>query len=204
MKSGDSQRSIRDRILSVAFQSLKENSFLGASTLEIATKAHVSKRELYALFPSKDNILFACIAERASAISGSVAELPEASTSHELFNVLREFGLILLKDVTRADVLTVFRFAIARSGDLPEVARIIDRNGRQASHEVLAKLIDHAVSRGLLKHSETKQMARAYLGLLWSDLQVGLLLGVLKPPAEDQMKLLSEQAAREFLAIYSI
>jgi len=37
-----------------------------------------------------------------------------------------------------------------------------------------------------------------------SDLQVGLLLGVLKPPAEDQMKLLSEQAAREFLAIYSI
>jgi hypothetical protein len=47
-------------------------------------------------------------------------------------------------------------------------------------------------------------MARAYLGLLWSDLQVGLLLGVVKPPAEDQMKLLSEQAAREFLAIYSI
>jgi len=190
--------------LSVAFQSLKENGFSGASTLEIATKAHVSKRELYALFPSKDKILFACIAERASAISGSVTELPEPSTSHELSNVLREFGFILLKDVTRADVLTVFRFAIARSGDLPEVARIIDRNGRRASHEVLAKLIGHAVSRGLLKPSETKQMARAYLGLLWSDLQVGLLLGVLKPPAEDQMKLLSEQAAREFLAIYSI
>ena len=37
-----------------------------------------------------------------------------------------------------------------------------------------------------------------------SDLQVGLLLGVLKPPAEDQMKFLSEQAVREFLAIYSI
>jgi len=47
-------------------------------------------------------------------------------------------------------------------------------------------------------------MVRTHLGLLWSDLQVGLLLGVLKPPAEDEMKLLSEQAAREFLAIYSI
>jgi len=204
MKPGDSQSSIRDRILSAAFQSLKENGFLGASTLEIATKAHVSKRELYALFPSKDKILFACIAERASAISGSISELPEPDTTRELFSVLREFGFILLKDVTRADVLTAFRFAIARSGDLPEVARIIDRNGRRASHEALAKLIDHAVSRGLLKLSETKQMARTYLGLLWSDLQVGLLLGVLKPPAEDQMKLFSEQAAREFLAIYSI
>jgi hypothetical protein len=52
--------------------------------------------------------------------------------------------------------------------------------------------------------SDMKQMFRTYLGLLWSDLQVGLLLGVLKPPAENEMKLFSEQAAREFLAIYGI
>ena len=32
----------------------------------------------------------------------------------------------------------------------------------------------------------------------------GALLGVLKPPAEDEVKLFSEQAAREFLAIYTI
>ena len=77
--------SIRDRILSAAFQSLKDNGFSGTSTLEIATKAHVSKRELYALFPSKDKILFACIAERASAISGSISELPEPDTTRELY-----------------------------------------------------------------------------------------------------------------------
>ncbi|MEH2503380.1 AcrR family transcriptional regulator [Bradyrhizobium sp. AZCC 1578] len=197
-----SQSSIRDRILSAAFQSLNENGFLGASTLEIATKAHVSKRELYTLFSSKDEILLACIAERASAISGSLSELPAPSTARELFDVLRELGFRLLKDVTRADAIAAFRFAIARSDDLPEVARIIDRNGRRASREALAKVIDHAVSRGLLKRAETKRMVRTYVGLLWSDLQVGLLLGVLKPPAEDEVKLFSEQAAREFLAIY--
>lgn len=202
--AGGSQNSIRDRILSAAFQSLKENGFSGASTLEIATKAHVSKRELYTLFSSKDEILLACIAERASAIGGSVSELPEPSTARELFVVLREFGFRLLKDAASADILTAFRFAIARNDDLPEVARILDKNGRRASREALAKVIDHAVSRGLLKSLEAKQMARTHLGLLWSDLQVGLLLGVLKPPAEDEMKLISEQAAREFLAIYSI
>lgn len=202
--AGGSQSSIRDRILSAAFQSLKENGFLGASTLEIATKAHVSKRELYTLFSSKDEILLACIAERASAIGGSVSELPEPSTAQELFSVLQEFGFRLLKDVTRADILTALRFAIARNNDLPEVARIIDRNGRRASREALAKVIDQAVRRGLLKPSETKQMVRTHLGLLWSDLQMGLLLGVLKPPAGDEMKLLSQQAATEFLAIYSI
>jgi AcrR family transcriptional regulator len=51
------------------------------------------KRELYTLFSSKDEILLACIAERASAISGSVSELPEPSTAQELFGVLRELGL---------------------------------------------------------------------------------------------------------------
>jgi AcrR family transcriptional regulator len=162
------------------------------------------KRELYTLFSSKDEILLACIAERASAISGSVSELPEPSTAQELFGVLRELGFRLLKGVTRPDVLTAYRFAIARSGDFPEIARIIDRNGSRASREALATVIDQAISRGLLKPSKTKQMVRTYLGLLWSDLQVGLLLGVLKPPAEDEMKLFSEQAAREFLAIYSI
>lgn len=202
--AGGSQSSIRDRILSAAFQSLKENGFLGASTLEIATKAHVSKRELYSLFSNKDEILLACIAERASAIGGSVSELREPSTAQELFSILREFGFRILKDITRTDTLTAFRFAIARNGDLPEVARIIDRNGRRAIREALAKVIDHAVSRGLLKPLETKQMVRTHLGLLYSDLQVGLLLGVLKPPAEDEMELLSEQATREFLAIYSV
>jgi len=198
------QSSIRDRILSAAFQSLKDNGFSGTSTLEIATRAHVSKRELYTLFSSKDEILLACIAERASAISGSISELPEPGTAQELFGVLGELGFRLLKGFTRPDVLTACRFAIARSGDLPEVARIIDRNGRRASRDALAAVIDRAVSRGLLKSSETRQMVRTYLGLLWSDLQVGLLLGVLRPPAEDEVKLFSEQAAREFLAIYSI
>jgi AcrR family transcriptional regulator len=87
------QSSIRDRILSAAFQSLKDNGFSGTSTLEIATKAHVSKRELYTLFSSKDEILLACIAERASAISGSVSEQPEPGTAQERFGLLRELGL---------------------------------------------------------------------------------------------------------------
>ena len=55
---------VRGRILSAAFGAFKEHGYAQASTLEIATRAKVSKRELYALFGSKQQMLVSCISER--------------------------------------------------------------------------------------------------------------------------------------------
>src|SRR5579872_5966383 len=46
-------------ILGAAFSVLMERGYAGASTLEIARRARVSKRELYAAFGSKEGILAA-------------------------------------------------------------------------------------------------------------------------------------------------
>ncbi|MGZ3349744.1 MAG: TetR family transcriptional regulator, partial [Xanthobacteraceae bacterium] len=43
----------RQRILDAAFSAFMEHGFAETSTLEIATRARVSKRELYALVGSK-------------------------------------------------------------------------------------------------------------------------------------------------------
>ena len=55
---------VRRRILEAAFSAFMERGFVEASTLEIATRARASKRELYALFGSKQDMLIACIGER--------------------------------------------------------------------------------------------------------------------------------------------
>ena len=55
----------RERILHAAMESFMELGYTEASTLKIATRAQVSKRELYALFGSKQAMLAACIADRA-------------------------------------------------------------------------------------------------------------------------------------------
>ena len=57
-----------------------ENGFAETSTLEIATRARVSKRELYALVGSKQEMLAACIAERAKRLQ-MPAELPPSQTA---------------------------------------------------------------------------------------------------------------------------
>ena len=55
----------RERILDAAFAAFMESSYASTSTLEIATRARVSKRELYALVGNKQEMLVACITERA-------------------------------------------------------------------------------------------------------------------------------------------
>jgi AcrR family transcriptional regulator len=53
-----------ERILAAAFAAFTARGFAAASTLDVATRARVSKRELYALVGSKQQMLVACIAER--------------------------------------------------------------------------------------------------------------------------------------------
>ena len=52
---------MRERILLAAFAAFIERGYAETSTLEIATRAKVSKRELYALFGNKQAMLVACI-----------------------------------------------------------------------------------------------------------------------------------------------
>jgi hypothetical protein len=58
----DAPRPARERILNAAFATFTERGYGGSSTLEIATRAKVSKRELYALFGDKRAMVIACIA----------------------------------------------------------------------------------------------------------------------------------------------
>src|SRR5437868_6483690 len=56
---------LHKRILRAAFEAFTEEGYAGTSTLDIATRARVSKRDLYANFGSKHEVLVACIKSRA-------------------------------------------------------------------------------------------------------------------------------------------
>jgi AcrR family transcriptional regulator len=62
MKSGVEEvdgTAVRKRILGAALSAFMEGGFAQTSTLEIATRARVSKRELYTLFGNKEAMLVA-------------------------------------------------------------------------------------------------------------------------------------------------
>src|ERR1700687_1559074 len=86
---------VRDRILDAAFAAFMESGYARTSTLEIATRARVSKRELYALVGNKQAMLIACIRERARRLQVP-ADMPVPHDREALAQVLASFGTRLV------------------------------------------------------------------------------------------------------------
>ena len=74
-QEGGDESAVRQRILNAAFAAFMKRGYATTSTLEIATRARVSKRELYALVGNKQEMLIACISRRVKRLDVP-AELP--------------------------------------------------------------------------------------------------------------------------------
>src|SRR6202451_2338395 len=107
-----------------------ERGYAMTSTLEIATRARVSKRELYSLVGNKQEMLIACISERAKRLDVP-ADLPVPRDRKTLEQLLASFGARLVHEISDPEVIAVFRLAIAEVVQAPEVARALDSIGRE-------------------------------------------------------------------------
>src|SRR4029077_15974030 len=152
-----------------------------ANTLEIATRARVSKRELYALVGNKQKMLVACISERAKRFDVP-ADLPVLRDRETLEQVLASFGTKLVREISDPTVISVFRLAIAEAVQAPEVARVLNSIGREASRAALRKIMAQAQTSGRLT-GRPAELAEQFGGLLWGSLMVNLLLGVAERPS---------------------
>src|SRR5215469_8425861 len=171
---------VRQRLLEAAFSAFMEQGFAKTSTLEIATRARASKRELYAHFGSKQEILAVCIAERAKRLR-MPADLPEPLDREALALALTTFGSNLLREISDPIVIAVFRLAIAEAVRAPDVAKALNDIGIAASRTALRKLMTCSRAAGLLD-GEPAQMAEHFVGLLWGSKMTLLLLGVSDRP----------------------
>jgi AcrR family transcriptional regulator len=198
-KSGD-ELAVRARILDAAFAAFMKSGYAMASMLEIATRARVSKRELYALVGNKQEMLIACISERAKRFSVP-ADLPVLRDRETLEQVLASFGTKLVREVSDPTVIGVFRLAIAEVVQAPEVARALDSIGREAARAALRKIMAGAQVSGLLT-GRPAELAKQFAGLLWGDLLVSLLLGVAERPKPREIAVRARNAAAAFLQLH--
>jgi AcrR family transcriptional regulator len=193
---------IRQRILEAAFDAFMKSGYAAASTLEIASRARVSKRELYSLVGNKQQMLIACIGERSARRLTVPAELPVPHDRETLGEVLAAFGAQLLREVSDPIVIAVFRLAIAEVAQAPEVARTLDSIGRETTRVALRQIMSQAQEAGLLE-GRPAELAEQFVGLLWRDLLVGLLLGVSERPTPREIAARARDATAAFLRIHS-
>jgi AcrR family transcriptional regulator len=150
-----------------------ELRYAATSTLEIATRAHVSKRELYALVGNKQKMLVAAIAQRAKRFKPP-PDMPVLRDHATLAQVLTAFGTRFVLEVSDPHVVSVFRLAIAEAVQAPEVAQTLDSSGRETGRAALRHIMTRARAAGLIDGSPA-DLAEQFAGLLWRDLLVILL-----------------------------
>jgi AcrR family transcriptional regulator len=196
----DDENAVRARILDAAFAAFMKNGYANTSTLEIATRARVSKRELYATVGNKQEMLIACIGRRAGRLQVP-ADLPAPRDRETLARVLTSFGTQLVREISDPTVLAVFRLAIAEAVHAPAVSQALDSVGREASRVALRKLMAEAQASGLLK-GRPAELAEQFSGLLWGNLMISLLLGVSKRPSPREVAGRARDAAAAFLHLH--
>jgi AcrR family transcriptional regulator len=200
--ASEEPRPVRARILEAAFSAFMERGFAETSTLEIATRARASKRELYAEFGSKQDMLVACIRQRAERLKLPV-DLPEITDRATLQRALVAFGTRLLREVSDPAVVTVFRLAISEAARAPEIAKTLNDVAIAASRDALREIMRRAIDARLLGGG-APEMAEHFFGLLWGSRMIGLLLNTAEPPSPKEAAARAERAASAFLLAYSV
>src|ERR1700730_1175726 len=142
-QEGGDETAVRERILEAAFAAFMKSGYAATSTVEIATRARVSKRDLYALVGNKQEMLTACISERARRLQVPT-DLPVPRDRETLARVLASFGTQLVHEISDPTVIAVFRLAIAEAVHAPEVARVLNSIGRETSRGALRKIMAQA------------------------------------------------------------
>jgi len=202
-RAKESHGSTRERVLAAAFAVFRKCGFSRASTLEIATRAQVSKRDLYALFGSKHAMLTACIRERTGQMRQPL-ELAAAipSSGDALAATLVELGSSILRVACHPDVLAVHRLAIAESDRAPAIARTLESNGRAANHAALGAWLTGAQAQCLIGAGDPAVMAARFLAVLWGGLLIQLLLRVRDAPTPDEIESRARGATEAILTLY--
>jgi AcrR family transcriptional regulator len=200
--AGDGDDSpVRERILNAAFTSFMQKGHAATSTLEIATRARVSKRELYALVGDKREMLMACISTRALRLK-MAADLPPLRDRDTFAQTLTAFGSRLVQEISDPAVVAAFRLAIAEAARSPDVAQVLDSIGREASRVALRQIMTEAKRSGLLEGDPT-ELAELFSSLLWGSLMISLLLGVAARPSASQIAARAAAATSRFLQLHS-
>ena len=192
----------RRSILEAAYHVLVERGYAGASTLEIATRARVSKRELYAEFGSKSGILRALIAATAARMQLPLATA-EILDRDDLAAALESYGTTALGELTSPHVVAINRLAVAEAGRSSEMGDILEDTGREPNRKALIDLLAKAQAAGVLGPGEPAAIAGEYFSLLMGDLMYRLLLGVVPRPEPKEISKRARAATQLILALHA-
>lgn len=185
-----------EMILDAMERVLVARGLKGASMAAIARAAGMSKRTLYEVFKSRDELFEACVRRiRASIVRPLSAEDVDRPVAERLHR-------ILMPDARHAadeTPVAVLRAVMAEAPAHPDLARRFMKEGPEEARRLIARELDRAVGRGEVDIADTELAADLLCGMAYVS-PIDRLVAIDRPspsPAEIDRRLTA--AIRVFL-----
>jgi AcrR family transcriptional regulator len=203
---GDERHS---RILSAALEVFSKSSFAAATTQEIARRAHVSKRDLYAAFPDKHAILIEVIEtvlENGEAnLRRTVADnLKTLKPNHVTLEIV---GLALLNEILSPLEGFVCRLAFAESAAHPLVGKKYFESWFTRRGQIVAQALSSCIERGkgqARQSYDKHQASKQFLALITHLPQLTVCLGLTGMWTPKSIQAHVKNSVATFITIYPV
>jgi len=191
-----------EAILSAAFKVFEEKGLHGATMLDIATAAKVSKETLYARFDNKEGLFYALLAWGSHKASVDLEVLTEALEDDPV-GALENYAGACLGKMMQAESIEAYRIVVSEARRMPDVARVFDEFTCQAATRLLDRVVDALHAKQLAYVADRSAFAEAFIGLLRGNLHHGVLLGIAPMPSEDEVAAYARRAMKMLLAAFA-
>jgi len=156
------------RILDATLEVFSEFSFDDATTGEIARRARVSKRDIYAYFPNKQALLMGIVIREMQQQDGSFREtIARSQKLHSLRGKLESIGSAVVADVLSPTMGVVRRLVISESISQPFLGDLFFEGGVAQRCKLIAEvLVSHQSEGAAHKGANPEMAARRYLAMI--------------------------------------
>jgi len=156
------------RILDASLEVFTEFSFEDATTGEIAGRSRMSKRDLYALFPTKQALLLGVVMREMQTQERKFREtIASAAKLRSLRSKLETIGIALVEDMLSPSMGVVRRLVIFESLKQPFLGNLFFEGGvAQGCKHLGEVLASHQRKNGSTKPADLESVAEQYFSMV--------------------------------------
>lgn len=190
----------RQRILEGATTVFQRDGYEGASMARIAFAARVSKGTLYNYFPSKAALFAAYVRKMAREHIARIFAFETKDTDPAA--ILRRVGMALMELALSPLGVSIFRVVVAEAERFPDLARTFYEAGPGEAVRHISALLAREREEGRLEVGDPDFAAEQFCGLCHACFWMPRKLGLIPPPAPEEIARVVDDAIAVFLKAY--
>ncbi|WP_119679392.1 TetR/AcrR family transcriptional regulator [Indioceanicola profundi] len=188
----------RRALLDAAAALFVEKGFEKTTLSDILERAGGSRATLYELFGDKDGLFRAMMEESNSRILGEMAAC-QANSWRTPEEALTQFAISFVKALMDEEGLAVLRILVTEAERIPAVTESFWKIGPETATQRLADYLRCASEKGYLRIEEPTLAARAFIGMITSNMMLQRLVLPHRPIRMEEVEPAIHVAVRLFL-----